>query len=302
MVAKILQTISLEQVKWGFYLIILGLFKKLVIADNLAPYVDWFFSLETYDSVNAVTAWLAVLAYAAQIFADFSGYTDIAIGLAWILGFRLPANFYYPYIALGFRDFWRRWHITLSEWIRDYIYIPLGGNNAEQLGKTLRNLLLTMFLAGLWHGASWLFIIWGLMHGLLLIFDHLLITPAIFRLSKMAAIPRNFGFILIRFGTFICVVYAWVIFRSQSMSQVIDISKALFSQFSVPFIENQPYGDMFDYWGLIYLMHLVVVFKFKNQIHRRFGQTLYFFSSIFMIFMLVYFRAPVGNAFIYFAF
>jgi len=152
--------------RWAITLFTVGFVKKAVVADNLAPYVDAFYAAP--EAMGWLTSWLAVFAYAAQIYCDFSGYTDMAIALAGMLGYRLRGNFATPYIATDITDFWRRWHISLSSWLRDYLYISLGGNRGGRL-KTDRNLMLTMLLGGLWHGASWNFVIWGGFHGLGLI-------------------------------------------------------------------------------------------------------------------------------------
>ncbi|MDG1462086.1 MAG: MBOAT family O-acyltransferase, partial [Gammaproteobacteria bacterium] len=149
-----------------FFLIIRGLAKKVLIADNLAIFIDPVFS--SPGSWPSIIIWLATIAFAIQIYCDFSGYSDIAIGIARILGFTLPQNFNHPYSARNPSDFWERWHISLSSWLRDYLYISLGGNRGSAMA-TYRNLMLTMLLGGLWHGASWNFLIWGLLHGSILV-------------------------------------------------------------------------------------------------------------------------------------
>jgi alginate O-acetyltransferase complex protein AlgI len=152
-----------DDVRAGALIFLSGLVKKLLIADNLAPFVDRVFaSPELY---HPVTAWLAVAAYALQIYYDFSGYSDMAVGLARLFGFELPINFSAPYAARNITEFWRRWHISLSSWLRDYLYISLGGNRKGRL-RTYLNLMITMLLGGLWHGASWNFVLWGGLHGL----------------------------------------------------------------------------------------------------------------------------------------
>jgi alginate O-acetyltransferase complex protein AlgI len=192
-------------------LILGGLFKKMVIANYLAVrFVDPVFTdpsqFSRFDLI------LAVYAYAIQIYADFSAYTDIAIGVAALLGYRFPQNFNQPYRALGIGDFWRRWHMTLSTWLRDYLYIPLGGNRHGALA-TARNLMLTMLLGGLWHGANWTFLIWGAMHGAALVADHSWRRSAVFarygagRIAKIADWALTFHF----------VCFAWLFFRSPSL-------------------------------------------------------------------------------------
>jgi alginate O-acetyltransferase complex protein AlgI len=186
----------------GLVLIGLGLLKKVLVADTLArEVVDPVFGVpEAYFAPDAI---LATLAYATQIYCDFSGYTDIAIGLALLMGFVFPQNFNSPYRATGFRDFWRRWHMTLSRFLRDYLYIPLGGSRGSRL-FTYRNLMITMVLGGLWHGAAWTFVLWGAFHGAMLVTEHALagrvgrITPSWVRWA----------------GTFAAVCFGWILFRS----------------------------------------------------------------------------------------
>jgi alginate O-acetyltransferase complex protein AlgI len=155
-----------DQLLWGMGLIVLGLFEKVVLADGgLANAADKVYAAK--GAVGFVDAWLGTLAFSGQIFCDFAGYSTIAIGTALCLGFALPENFRMPYAAIGFSDFWRRWHISLSTWLRDYLYIPLGGSRGTE-ARTYVNLMLTMLLGGLWHGASWTFVVWGGLHGLYL--------------------------------------------------------------------------------------------------------------------------------------
>ena len=190
----------------GLPLIALGLVKKVVIADTLArEIVDPVFGVpEAYFAPDAI---LATLAYAAQIYCDFSGYTDIAIGLALLLGFIFPQNFNSPYRATGFRDFWRRWHMTLSRFLRDYLYIPLGGSRGEPRWFTYRNLMITMVLGGLWHGAAWTFVLWGAFHGAMLCTEHAL----------DGRIGRRTPVWLRWLGTFNPVCFGWILFRSPDL-------------------------------------------------------------------------------------
>ncbi|HSP78572.1 MAG TPA: MBOAT family O-acyltransferase [Myxococcaceae bacterium] len=206
-----------EQVQRGYLLVAVGLFKKTV-ADLLAPVADGLFGIQ--GPLSALEAWTGALAFTGQIYADFSGYTDIAIGVALLLGFVLPPNFDLPYLATSPIDFWRRWHLSLSTWLRDYLYIPLGGNRRARY----RNLLLTMLLGGLWHGANWTFVAWGAYHGLLLVASHLLAarlpglsgeaTPAALRWLKRA-------------GTFYLVVLGWVLFRAESLGAALEVLRGM---------------------------------------------------------------------------
>ena len=203
----------------GFQLFLVGLTKKLVIADNLAPFADLVFANPAQYSGGAI--WQAVLAYSIQIFCDFSGYSDMAIGLARMMGFELPANFNLPYLATNLTEFWRRWHISLSSWLRDYLYISLGGNRRGET-RTYCNLLITMILGGLWHGASWNFALWGALHGLGLCVHKL--WSGFFKArgvrSKSAAgvIIGGAASWLFTFG-FVC--FCWIFFRAPSFSDAL---------------------------------------------------------------------------------
>ncbi len=196
----------------GCFLIVLGLFQKMAMADNLAPLANLVF--DEPGRFNTGGLWLGTYAFAFQIYFDFAGYSNIAIGCARLLGFEVPENFRMPYIAVGFREFWRRWHISLSTWLRDYLYIPLGGNRGGTL-LTVRNLMTVMALGGLWHGANWTFVIWGALHGLFLTVEHLL-QPALRRIPqavRTSRIAQAFGAI----ATFQLTCIAWVFFRSGSV-------------------------------------------------------------------------------------
>src|SRR4051812_23960483 len=195
----------------GLSIFAAGLFKKVVIADNLAQFVSPVFAhLDAGGGVTTPWAWLSTLAYSLQIYFDFSGYSDMAIGLALMFGIRLPVNFRSPYKATSIIEFWRRWHITLSRFLRDYLYIPLGGN---RLGETRRyqNLMLTMLLGGLWHGAAWNFVIWGGLHGFYLCINHLWL-----RWRGERAIDSPMAKAASWAVTFFAVVIAWVFFRAKT--------------------------------------------------------------------------------------
>jgi D-alanyl-lipoteichoic acid acyltransferase DltB (MBOAT superfamily) len=199
----------------AFWLILAGLFKKVVISSYLADsIVDRVFAVP--GDYNAVDVLVAVYAYAIQIYADFSGYTDIAIGVALLLGFRFPQNFDAPYRSLSIQDFWRRWHMTLSRWLRDYLYIPLGGNRGGSL-LTYRNLMLTMVLGGLWHGAAWTFVIWGAIHGGALATERAL-RERWTRTGRQPSFSPAVRPVVQWIATFNVVCLAWVFFRSTSLT------------------------------------------------------------------------------------
>lgn len=192
----------------GFPRFCLGLTKKVVIADSLAPVVRAGFGLPA-DQVSTSTAWLCVFAYTLQIYFDFSGYSDMAIGLGRMLGFQLPENFAHPYSAHSMTDFWRRWHMSLSRWFRDYVYIPLGGNRVSPW-RRYRNLWIVFLLVGLWHGANWTFVVWGAYHGSLLVAER--IVGVSDRAEPLLIVVGR------RASTLLLVMIGWVLFRAGSVS------------------------------------------------------------------------------------
>jgi D-alanyl-lipoteichoic acid acyltransferase DltB (MBOAT superfamily) len=217
------RTFNRERMISGFRLILYGLFKKMVIADRLAYFVDHIYnSSEKYDGSVLLAA---TFMFGFQIYCDFSGYSDIATGSARLLGFDLTANFRTPYLTKSFREFWRRWHISLSTWFRDYVYIPLGGNHVSQ-GRWIINILLTFTISGLWHGASITFIIWGFLHGLFLVSERFI--------SKIVELPARFSWINL-IVTFLMVNLIWVFFRADSLSQSVHIFSS-FTQLNFDFM------------------------------------------------------------------
>jgi len=198
----------------GLVLLCLGLFKKLVIADRLIPWIDPVFSNPA--QAEFYSAWVATLSYTMQLYFDFSAYSDMALGIALLFGIKLPLNFNSPYKSASIQEFWRRWHITLGRFLRDYLYIPLGGSR-HGLVRAMLALVVTMLLGGLWHGAGWQFIVWGGLHGLMLVI-FLAWRQQPYRLPRGAAITI----------TFLCVVLAWVPFRAESLADAADIWAAMF--------------------------------------------------------------------------
>jgi len=214
------RTATQAQLVWGLVLVTIGLFSKVVLADSiLAPVVDQVYAAAA--SVSSADAWAGVLGFSGQIYFDFSGYSLCAIGLALCFGFEFPDNFRYPYAARSFSDFWRRWHITLSTWLRDYLYIPLGGSFGGR-ATTYRNLLLTMLLGGLWHGASWMFVFWGGLHGAYLAVERGL------RGDRAPQPSRAAGGIGVSLLVFLVVTLTWVPFRSPDAATAAQILGGLF--------------------------------------------------------------------------
>jgi alginate O-acetyltransferase complex protein AlgI len=201
----------------GFPRFAWGLAKKVIIADSVSPLVNACFSTPPSQLTTQV-AWIGALAYAVQIYFDFSGYSDMAIGLARMFGFRLPENFNRPYSAHSVTDFWRRWHMSLSRWFRDYVYIPLGGNR-HGTAMTYRNLILVFMLTGFWHGANWTFVVWGLYHGLWLVIE---------RITGWDRRDLGPAMLVLRRGvTFLIVLFGWVIFRANSLSYALHYIKKM---------------------------------------------------------------------------
>ena len=211
----------------GVTLFVLGLFKKVVIADNLAPIATPVFqAAEHCVTLTLFEAWGGALAYTFQLYFDFSGYSDMAIGLARMFGIILPVNFFSPYKAGSIIEFWRRWHITLSRFLRDYLYFPLGGNRRGKV-RSYFNLTVTMLLGGLWHGAGWTYIIWGAMHGILLAINHAWITifpHTACHIARQSCVRNAFFRIL----TFSAVVIAWVVFRAESLTGALNMYASMF--------------------------------------------------------------------------
>jgi len=202
----------------GFPRFALGLAKKVVVADTVAPVANAAFAVHGADLTTG-TAWLGALAYTVQLYFDFSGYSDMAIGLGQMLGFRLPENFDRPYSAVSITDFWRRWHMSLSRWFRDYVYIPLGGNRAGA-ATTYRNLVVIFALCGFWHGASWTFLVWGLYHGALLVIE---------RAGGWGQVTATGAALVFRRAlTFLLVVVGWVLFRSASVGDALVMLRRMF--------------------------------------------------------------------------
>jgi alginate O-acetyltransferase complex protein AlgI len=210
-----------RQVGWGLTLLTMGLFEKVLLADGiLGPFADSIFHAAGEASFR--DAWLGTLAYSVQLFYDFAGYSFSAIGVALCLGFALADNFRYPYAAVGFSDFWRRWHISLSSWLRDYLYIPLGGNRHGE-GRTYLNLLLTMLLGGLWHGAAWRFVAWGGLHGLYLAAER----PIRVRFAERPWAARSCVQIPCALLTFGLVAIAWVFFRAPDFATAFGVIRTM---------------------------------------------------------------------------
>jgi alginate O-acetyltransferase complex protein AlgI len=226
--------ITLDQTSRGLYLIVLGLFKKVAIADGVSPVVDQIFA--TSGHVSWIDVIVGTVLFAVQIYCDFSGYTDIARGVSKLFGINMVVNFNQPYFATNPQDFWRRWHISLSSWLRDYLYVPLGGNRGS-LAFVCRNLMITMILGGLWHGAAWNFVLWGLYQGLTLCIYRIWIEQEKRRSpvqlpSEQAAKQRHpLRHLIAAAGFFGVICYGWLLFRAHSLAQIVKFTSLLVTDF-----------------------------------------------------------------------
>lgn len=281
---------------------IIGLAKKMIIANNCAFIADAAFNIPSNES-SALIAWLGVIAYSFQIYFDFSGYSDMAIGLGKMFGFNFPENFNYPYISKSIREFWRRWHITLSNWFKDYLYISLGGNRKGNT-RTYLNLLIVFLLTGLWHGASWNFIIWGLFHGCFLVLERIGFSRVLNRTPKYIS----------HIYTLLVIIFGWVFFRSNSFSEAINYIKTMFSFNSKI---NFEYLDYYLSKDIIFILILALFLstpiykKYRNYIitlqiksnSLRFGKAINIITlTILLVISYFYIATDAYNPFIYFRF
>lgn len=242
----------------GLFLIMLGLVKKNVLSDYIAQFNNWVFDApQTFSGFENVAA---LLGYPVQIFLDFSGYSDMSIGVAAILGFYLPDNFYFPYRSLSVTEFWRRWHISLSFWFRDYVYIPLGGNRKGTLRMYLNNFL-TMLVAGLWHGSSWMFVIWGALHGFGLV------VHKFFSRQLGIKIPStSVGNFLSWFLTYVYVCIAWSFFRAADLGKLGSMYQKVFSDFSLDYLV--PFFNARTGW-VVCVFGVMLSYLFTERQYKR---------------------------------
>jgi D-alanyl-lipoteichoic acid acyltransferase DltB (MBOAT superfamily) len=288
-----------DRVSRGLQLILWGLFKKVVIADRLALYVD-----AVYGNVghhDGSTYLLATYAFAFQIYCDFSGYTDMARGSAQILGFDLMENFRTPYFAKTIQEFWRRWHISLSTWLRDYLYIPLGGNRGG-LRRTQINLALTMLLGGLWHGASWNFVIWGGLQGVFLSLSRATI-PFRDQFFQRVRFPSRLRKLIQMAITFNLVCFCWIFFRAETLGDSAEIIARIFSPWERPFLETHTLAH-----GSVGLALLLFIEMFRERVGSlrdavsELPIPVRWFAWYMLIFLIITFGVDGGGQFIYFQF
>ncbi|MFO7658956.1 MAG: MBOAT family O-acyltransferase [Bacteroidales bacterium] len=292
---------DLEKAKGGLRQILWGLFKKIVIADTCATQVEYIFS--NYNNLSGITLIVGVIYFAFQIYGDFSGYSDIAIGSARLFGFDLMRNFAYPYFSRNIAEFWRRWHISLSTWFRDYVYIPLGGNRGNKFNQ-IKNSIITFTISGFWHGANWTFVIWGFLNGLYyipgILFGNIKKKKEknkdIVALNRIFPSFREISAIII---TFILTLIAWVFFRAQSVSQAFYYIR----QIAVLSFDKSESG-LYSY---LYLILILVIIEWINRRHEH---PLYFKSApapirwivYYAVLMVIFLYFKDAKSFIYFQF
>jgi alginate O-acetyltransferase complex protein AlgI len=285
--------VTLDGFAEGVRRFMIGMAKKVIIANSVAVTADAIFSLP-HEQVGFGIAWLGVLAYTLQIYFDFSGYSDMAIGLGLMFGFRFLENFDHPYASRSITEFWRRWHISLSRWFRDYLYVPLGGNRHGK-ARTYRNLMVVFFLCGLWHGASWAFVAWGLFHGLFLVLERVRFG------ASLALLPR----VVAHGYTLIIVMVGWVFFRAETFGQALAFLRAMIG---LSHTSVATCADYLDAWtalaliaGCIFSMPVRTWLRERWELSRIEPlPTLAMFATFFLCLVLV--AAGTYNPFLYFRF
>lgn len=292
----------------GLLLFFVGLFKKVIIADTLAVWVDQGFDHAVI--LNIVEAWTVSLSYSLQLYFDFSGYTDMALGSSLMFNIRLPINFNTPYRSINIQEFWRRWHITLGRFIRDYVYIPLGGNRVSEI-RIIINLMITFFIIGLWHGAGWTFVCWGLMHGLAIVVQ---------RTWKRLNIhlPKPLAWLL----TFNFVNFSWIFFRARNFDDAIKVVKGMFGAHGLGVTDyiNHAFGSFktfraaLKYWlenidGNIYTLVFIIIclmlsiyFRNSNDMEQRFSPTWKNACMLGLLSLYAMLNLQKASQFIYFIF
>lgn len=279
----------------GIRRFIIGLSKKVLIADYLGYVASSIFKI---SDVGFLPAWIGMISYTLQIYYDFSGYSDMAIGLGRMLGFHFLENFNYPYISKTVTEFWRRWHMSLSSFFRDYVYIPLGGNRVSKI-KFIRNILVVWALTGLWHGASWNFVIWGLFYGIILLIEKMILK------KYLDKAPSFIGHIY----TMLIVIIAWVIFNNESLSSIVNILKSMFifdGNFSLEYLEYLGIIDIKYILALI--VGLIFIFPIKSKFIELSKENAKFSLFLDLILIIIFILSVISilnstySPFIYFRF
>ena len=285
-----IETKRFSEINWekAFKNLVLGYFLKMVVADNLKDFTFWieYPYFQEYKSIDLI---MLLFGYSTQIFADFAGYSLIAIGLAGLFGYKLMDNFNFPYIASSFKDFWKRWHISLSSFLMEYLYFPLGGNRKGQT-RTYINLFIVMALGGLWHGAAWSYMIWGFTHGIFLATERLLF-------DKLKIDSNRFKNIFYSIFVFTVVTFAWLLFKLPDFSHVLLYFKAMFSNISISF-SKALFLNIFMFSLPVYIYHFYALF---TQ-HTKEKRIKYTYAAYAVMLFLIITNSGTSGAFIYFQF
>jgi len=290
---------TIDNILIGFYRFAIGLAKKVLIANQMGLYADEIFAMN-YANLGTFAAWMGILAYTFQIYFDFSGYSDMAIGIARMVGFKFPENFNNPYISQSITEFWRRWHISLGAWMRNYFYIPLGGNRVASKSRLYLNLWLVFLASGLWHGASWSFVLWGAYHGFFLVMERGFLLKVYEKIGKLPSM----------FITFFFVMLGWVFFRVEKMADAFLYLKRMFI-FEGGVSSNLIDSEFFCYLFLAVGFSFITFFKFgKNwqdaifftQYSNKKHLTVFFIVLVLLVLSISSIAALGFNPFIYFRF
>ena len=291
---EVAKELSKREINWnnfndGLFRFLQGLFKKVLIANSVG-FLFTTISSMNYTDISVLTAWLAIIAFSLQIYFDFSGYSDMAIGMGKMLGFTYPENFNYPFIAKSITDFWRRWHMSLSTWFKDYVYIPLGGNRKHQF----RNILVVWALTGLWHGASWNFILWGVYFGILLIIEKYVLK------KYLEKLPNLFRHLI----TIFLVIISFYIFAFDNTSNLLSFGKILFGISGNSFIDSNFIFYFKNYLIVIILACILatpIYQKYKERIEKK-GLIITIIYILLFILTISYLVSDTYNPFLYFRF
>ena len=284
------RTETVEQFSEGVMRFIEGLAKKVLLANNIG--LAWETAkMMPENQLTLVGAWFGILAFALQLYFDFSGYSDMAIGLGKMMGFKFPENFNYPYLSKSVTEFWRRWHMTLGSWFREYLYIPLGGNRVSK-PKFYRNLMIVWFLTGFWHGAGWNFILWGVFFGILIIIERM----GFLRILEKSPTFISHGYLLL------VVMISWVFFALESQTQIVMYLKAMFGMGDAGLLNTETLYHLSNY-GFMLLIGAVFATPYMNQLKKYLRPwILYIFYAAILVLSTAYLVDSTFNPFLYFRF
>ena len=280
----------------GIRKILIGFFKKIVIADSLSPIVDTIFS--NYNQFSSIILFIGLLYFSIQIYCDFSGYSDIAIGVSLLFGIKLMENFNYPYFSKSIGEFWKRWHISLTSWFRDYLYIPMGGSRGSKL-KTIRNVFIVFLISGLWHGANWTYVVWGTIHSVFYIPNFYIKKYSKTKFLKYVLYQNKFISTMI---TFFVVMISWSFFRSETVFDAYMYLKRIFVFADGKTFILNPANNLSIYFYVIYVLTFIMIEKFFSLNLKESNWQRITINTSFLIVILFFVQMNVSTSFIYFQF